>query len=80
MLILKNEIPAHKRGYWLVRDSDKARFFVSENVNEYALNRVADKVLSDRIGWGYWIDYCLGLDVHGRIAWTNLDLSEHFGI
>lgn len=66
------------RGYWLVRESDKQRFFISEKVNLGALERLCDRVLSDAVGWAYWIDYCYGLDVKGCVQWENLDLQDHF--
>lgn len=69
---------ATRRGYWLVRVSDRRRFFISETVSERALNRIATSVLSDKAGWDYWVDYCLGLDVHGRTAWINLDQTDRF--
>ena len=68
----------HAKGYWLVRSSDKERFYIDEYINPAALERVADKVLNDRHGYDYWIDYCLGLDVNGAVAWSNLDHSDRF--
>ena len=65
------------RGYWLVRESDGERFYICENVSENYLNRVAKTVLTDN-NFQYWIDYCHGLDVHGRPAWNNLDCTEQF--
>lgn len=67
-----------QQGFYLVRQSDKARFFISPTVSEPALHRVCDKVLSDRHGWDYWIDKCLGLDINGNIAWINLDCTDSF--
>lgn len=67
-----------RRGYWLVRESDSRRFFISDHVSTRALDRVCNATLSEAMGWGYWIDYCLGLDVDGRPAWTNVDLTDHF--
>lgn len=66
-----------KRGYWLVRSSDKARFYISESVSATALERVANAVLSDT-DFDYWIDYCYGVDVNGASAWSNLDHSDAF--
>lgn len=68
----------YARGYWLVRNSDKERFYIGKYVNPAALERVANKVLDDKHGYGYWIDWCLGLDFAGRAAWTNLDFSDRF--
>jgi hypothetical protein len=66
-------------GYWLVRDSDKSRFFISANINEGALNKVCDRVLSDKDGWGYWIDRSLGMNIQGtHIAWVNIDHTDLF--
>lgn len=66
------------RGYYLVRSSDGERFFVSKDVNNQALDDVAKRALSDVTGWNYWIDQNIGLDVHGRAAWVNLDMTDHF--
>ena len=63
-------------GYYLVKGD--ARHFISESVNPAALTRVADKVLSDRAGWDYWIDYLQGLDIHRNPHWSNVDQSDRF--
>lgn len=77
--IERNEIAAGIRiGFWLVRDSDSKRFYISKNVSEQSLNKVCDKVLSDKLGWGYWIDYCMGVDVKGVVAWSNIDHTDRF--
>lgn len=68
----------YAQGYWLVRCSDKGRFFIDKHVNPSALEKVANKVLNDKHGYNYWIDWCLGLDVNGRVAWSNLDFSDRF--
>lgn len=66
------------RGYYLVRESDGSRFFISKNVNVCALETVAERVLSDKHGYDYWIDYCMGYDVNGALEWTNLDFTDRF--
>lgn len=63
-------------GYYLVKDG--ARYFLSEHVNEPALNQVCNKVLSDKFGWDYWVDYLHGFDVHGASHWSNVDHSDRF--
>ena len=63
-------------GYYLVKNDE--RYFVSEHINETALNRVCNKVLSDRVGWDYWVDYLHGFDVHGARHWSNVDQSDRF--
>jgi hypothetical protein len=65
-----------RQGYYLVKGH--MRHFVSETVNPAALNRVASRVLSDAIGWDYWVDYSHGIDVHGKAAWSNLDHADSF--
>jgi hypothetical protein len=66
----------HSRiGYYLVHHT--GRYFISEKVNEPALNKLCNKVLSDT-DYDYWIDYSMGLDVTGRVAWVNLDLTDKF--
>ena len=63
-------------GYYLVKDG--ARYFVSTTVSELELNKVANRVLSDRAGWGYWVDYLHGPDVHGKPHWSNVDHTDRF--
>lgn len=67
-----------KPGFYLVRESDARRFFVSRNVSQKALERTAGLTLSNANGWEYWIDRCLGLDVDGNVAWLNLDCTDSF--
>lgn len=66
------------RGYYLVRCSDRSRFFISEGVSVAALENVANKTLSDKHGFDYWVDYCIGYDINGVLAWSNLDHSDNF--
>lgn len=65
-----------RRGYYLVKNHN--RHFISESVNPEALERVAKRVLSDSVGWDYWIDYSSGADVNGGAAWSNLDHTDNF--
>jgi hypothetical protein len=67
-----------KPGFYLVRESDGQRFFIAPGVNSLALEKVAGKHLSEKVGWGYWIDKCLGMDVAGKPAWLNLDCEDLF--
>ena len=76
--ITSNEQTKTRKGYWLVRSSDEERFFISEKVSEPALERVCNKVLNNHTGYDYWIDYCLGYDVNGMEAWSNLDHTDSF--
>lgn len=63
-------------GYYLVKGD--ARYFIGAIISEPSLNRVAERVLSDRTGWNYWVDYCMGRDVTGRAAWANVDKTDLF--
>ena len=65
-------------GYYLVRESDSKRFFISKEVDVLALEKIASKVLSEASGWDYWIDFSLGKDITGRAAWMNQDFTERF--
>lgn len=65
-------------GYYLVRESDSKRFFISKVVDLLALEQTASEALSDASGWGYWIDRSLGKDVNGSPAWVNVDQSARF--
>lgn len=64
-------------GYYLVRESDGKRFFVSEVIFLAALEAVCEEVLSEN-DYQYWVDRSLGADVDGNPAWLNLDVSEWF--
>ena len=66
-----------KRGYWLVKTSDKSRHYISEAVDIDALERVAARVLTDT-DYGYTIGYCLGFDVKGAVVWSNTDHTNKF--
>lgn len=63
-------------GYYLVLSNDD-RIWFSETVDESALEKVCDKYLTDT-DYNYWIEYCHGVDVHGRLAWSNLDHTDKF--
>lgn len=67
---------ASRTGYYLVKDD--SRHFIDENVNPSALERVANRVLNDRVGYEYWVDYFHGKDVHGEPAWSNVDHTDRF--
>ena len=64
------------KGYYL-RTGDKF-YFISKSVDLSALERVASQVLNDKVGYEYWVDYSSGLDVEGKIAWSNLDYTDRF--
>lgn len=69
----------HKQiGYYLVRESDKERFFISKEISPPALHRVARENLSEKHGYDYWVDYYHGLDVSSREHWTNIDQTDYF--
>ena len=65
-------------GFYLVRKSDGMRFFITEDIDHRKFERVAERALNDRVGWDYWVDRCLGLDVKGAPAWVNLDWTDAF--
>jgi hypothetical protein len=75
-LYLNNETPLDTRGYWLVTGNERS--YISPDIDCRALERVCRAHLSDAQGWDYWIDYCLGRDVTGRVAWCNIDQSDRF--
>ena len=64
-----------KTGYYLINNDEY--HYISKSVSVSALERVANRVLSDD-NFDYWIDYCLGLDVKGNSAFTNLDHTDKF--
>lgn len=67
-----------QKGYYLVRESDGVRFFIGPYASMRYLDKVCDKVLSDKHGWDYWIDFYHGLDIEGRPYWSNIDQVEAF--
>ena len=64
-------------GYYLVRESDGKRFFISKVVCVKSLEEVASKVLTDK-DFDYWIDRSTGEDVYGNPCWVNLDFTDGF--
>ena len=68
--------PGLRQGYYLVKG--ESRHYISATVSEHALNRVATRVLSDKVGWNYWVDYSHGADVFGNPAWANIDQTDRF--
>ena len=67
---------ATRQGYYLIKSD--TYHFIAETVNPSALDRVADRVLNDRVGYDYWIDYFHGPDVFGDPAWSNMDQTDKF--
>ncbi len=74
---LEEQLKGTYRGYYLVRESDGLRFFISPYEDIEALDKVAEAVLSAG-NFAYWIDYSLGVDLQGKPAWMNLDLTDRF--
>lgn len=72
----EREANCTRPGFYLVKGD--ARHWISEKVNEVALEQVCKRYLSDAKGWDYWIDYSHGLDVHGNVAWANIDQTDRF--
>ena len=68
----------YRKGYWLVRESDNQRFFIDEKINLKAWADTCRKALSNKTGYGYWIDYSSGLDIDGVTAWCNIDYTACF--
>ena len=65
------------RGYWLVKESDGSRHYISGTVSESRLESVCKRVLTES-DYQYWIDYCHGIDVNGSPAWANTDQTDRF--
>lgn len=72
----EKEAAGTRPGYYLVKGG--ARHFIAATVNVAALERVADRVLSEKKGWNYWIDYSHGVDINGNAAWDCLDHTGRF--
>jgi len=65
-------------GYYLVLPNGDRHWFASgSDAAAYRLEMACDKYLNDKIGYEYWVDYCLGYDVEGRLAWTNIDQTDN---
>lgn len=78
LMLTKERVDSIQQGYWLVRESDKQRYFIGREISVPALERVCEVVLGEKHGWDYWIDYCYGRDTAGRAAWANVDLTDFF--
>lgn len=65
------------RGYYLVLPN-KDRHWMGETKHSAAmvLDKMCNKYLTADTGWEYWVDWCLGYDVHGNLAWANMDQSD----
>ena len=65
------------RGYYLVLPSED-RYWLGVDVYSaaMALDKACDKHLSAKSGWQYWVDYCMGYDVEGNLAWVNMDKTD----
>lgn len=70
------QVDCTRRGYYLVKGD--SRYWISESVDIDAMERVCDRVLNDKIGYDYWVDYSYGVDVDGRPAWSNVDQVDRF--
>ena len=64
-------------GYYLVKESDDSRHYISASADRAALERVCDKVLTDT-DFDYWVDRYYGADVNGCASWANVDLTDLF--
>ena len=65
------------RGYYLVLPSGD-RHWIGETTCDAAraIDKTCDKHLSAEDGWRYWVDYCHGYDVKGKLAWANSDQTD----
>lgn len=66
------------RGYYFVLPNDERHWF-GETFDKAmnAFEETAGRLLTDE-AYSYWIDYCFGHDVYGKLAWQDLDLSDRF--
>lgn len=65
-------------GYYLVRESDGKRFFISKVVDIYAMNEICQHVLSDETGWTYSVARSFGKDSNGDPMWSSIDHTTRF--
>lgn len=67
------------QGYYLILPSGDRRWIGLDTAQAARrLDFMCNTYLSERDGWQYWIDYCYGYDVDGRLAWANLDQTDRF--
>ena len=65
------------RGYYLVLpNQDRHWMGETKHSAAMALDKMCDKYLTEATGWEYWIDWCMGYDVKGNLAWANVDQSD----
>ena len=64
-------------GYYLVLPcGDRYWLGLEVYTAAMALDKACDKYLSAKSGWQYWVDYCMGYDVEGNLAWANIDQTD----
>ena len=65
------------RGYYLVLPNKNRHWMgETEHAAAKALDKMCDKYLTESTGWEYWIDWCMGYDVRGKLAWANVDQAD----
>ena len=69
-----------RKGYYIVykQDGTAKRKWLGETRRSaaIALDNIGEDVLNEGNGYNYWVDYCLGKDVHGNVGWSNLDFTN----
>lgn len=73
-IALTNDVIA---GYYLVLP-DNSHIWFSKTVDVDAFEKVCDKNLNETNGYEYYVEFCHGIDVHDRLAWSNLDHTNKF--
>ena len=68
----------NRKGFYLVRASDSARFFIAENESLSALEHVGEERLGGNHGFDYWVDFLHGFDITGARHWANVDQTGRF--
>lgn len=65
-----------RRGFFVVSSKSNNRIWLGESLREAAasLDDVISKNLENDDAW--WIDYCLGPDSQGRMAWMGTDQAK----
>ncbi len=63
-------------GYYIVVKGESYFLGRNRDIAAEVLDRDADKYLNESNGYNYYIDYCFGYDVDGRLLWSEFDRSN----
>jgi hypothetical protein len=71
------------RGFYFIckdKTGEENRYWMGEGLDAALrkFDNFGDKYLNEHNRYFYTIDFCLGYDIKGCLAWSNIDFSEKF--